>query len=385
VRGDDFFERPVEVNKLWKAIEGGSHILLAAPRRVGKTSLLHYLLDNPRPGYHFLYVITQSVYSEDDFYKRLFEALFVSDNTKSWMRITEKAKERFREFFNRIQKIDVPGYVNLEFRETDSVKYFARFTTLLSALETFNEKLVIMVDEFPEVVENIISRESDAAAIEFLKRKREIRQNVAWSKNVLFIYTGSIGLANVVSRLKEMDTINDLKDATLLPLSVEDADRFIRELLKEQRFNLESEQIDYLLKKLEWLLPFYLQLFIEELSQSYDLRERPMTNGDIEAAFNKISNQNNVFKHWEERLRTAFKGNTLAFVIDVLNGIARRGTLQDTDLQDLSVKYGCVDQRNEVVDSLIHDGYIHVSAAHPKHYRFNSPLLKAWWLYHVAD
>ena len=39
VRGEDFWDRKVELESMWDAIDSGSHILLVAPRQVGKTSI----------------------------------------------------------------------------------------------------------------------------------------------------------------------------------------------------------------------------------------------------------------------------------------------------------------------------------------------------------
>ena len=40
VDGDLYFSRPYLDNRLWKHIQNGSHILISAPRRIGKTSFL---------------------------------------------------------------------------------------------------------------------------------------------------------------------------------------------------------------------------------------------------------------------------------------------------------------------------------------------------------
>ncbi len=39
VENDDFFNREAEVHAVWESLEQGNHVLLLAPRRVGKTSL----------------------------------------------------------------------------------------------------------------------------------------------------------------------------------------------------------------------------------------------------------------------------------------------------------------------------------------------------------
>ncbi|MCH8956129.1 hypothetical protein IIA28_12560 [candidate division KSB1 bacterium] len=71
VRGKEFFNREKLIEQAWDLIEAGNHILLAAPRRVGKTSVMYYLMDNPKDGYTIIYLITQSVNNENEFFRRI--------------------------------------------------------------------------------------------------------------------------------------------------------------------------------------------------------------------------------------------------------------------------------------------------------------------------
>jgi AAA+ ATPase superfamily predicted ATPase len=67
VRGSDFWDRKSELAKIWQAIENGTHPLLVAPRRVGKTSIMYKILDDPKDNYAVVYVNTESSDSENEF------------------------------------------------------------------------------------------------------------------------------------------------------------------------------------------------------------------------------------------------------------------------------------------------------------------------------
>src|SRR5579862_6831522 len=73
--GDNFFDRPNEIRRIWAALDSGAHLMIAAPRRVGKTSILLRLKAMEHDEFFCLYVITQSVDSSRDFFKRLYRAL----------------------------------------------------------------------------------------------------------------------------------------------------------------------------------------------------------------------------------------------------------------------------------------------------------------------
>jgi len=45
--GDKYFSRPKDEDRVWRRLKRGGHLLLLAPRRVGKTSLLRHLENNP--------------------------------------------------------------------------------------------------------------------------------------------------------------------------------------------------------------------------------------------------------------------------------------------------------------------------------------------------
>jgi AAA+ ATPase superfamily predicted ATPase len=55
VRNNDFFGREGIVTQIWDKLAKGS-VLLAAPRRFGKTSLMYRLIDNPKPEYKLIHL-----------------------------------------------------------------------------------------------------------------------------------------------------------------------------------------------------------------------------------------------------------------------------------------------------------------------------------------
>src|SRR4051794_20341573 len=54
VRGEDFYGRESFVELIWQKLKLGN-ILLAAPRRFGKTSVMYHLIDNPRWDYRLVH------------------------------------------------------------------------------------------------------------------------------------------------------------------------------------------------------------------------------------------------------------------------------------------------------------------------------------------
>ena len=57
--GEKFYKREKLITKLWKKINYGGSLLMAAPRRLGKTSIMQYIQEHPQEGYEVMYIITE--------------------------------------------------------------------------------------------------------------------------------------------------------------------------------------------------------------------------------------------------------------------------------------------------------------------------------------
>ena len=75
VVGDDLYGRTYELGRLWELLEQGQHILMLAPRRVGKTSLMLELRRAPRENWDVFYVDVEGGEGPADFVAAILAAL----------------------------------------------------------------------------------------------------------------------------------------------------------------------------------------------------------------------------------------------------------------------------------------------------------------------
>ena len=61
VSGENFFPRNAIIERIYRKLEGGDNLFMSAPRRVGKTSIMYWLKDNPRKNYAFIYLNTEAI------------------------------------------------------------------------------------------------------------------------------------------------------------------------------------------------------------------------------------------------------------------------------------------------------------------------------------
>ncbi len=379
VSGDNFYKRGYLIDQAWDLLESGSHILIAAPRRVGKTSLMHYLIDNPRKNYNFLYLDVESINNENEFFRRVVNKVLKSD----FINRSRKFLSFLEEHLPTIKKVGPDG---VEFGVTDQHDYLDMLTRILKSIVCEDKKLVIMLDEFPETLENIIEDEGENAGRHFLQSNRELRHDSELCNNIQFIYTGSIGLENVVSKLNAIQTINDLSRLKIPPLQPTEATELITQLQENLEFNLSKSLIDYILQKIEWLIPFYIQLIMLELKSLYrDEKLKNITKNTIDRAFDNMLEQRNHFEHWHTRLRKALKAaHDYNFVKELLNIASEKNTITSNEIFNLAVKYGLENSYKDLVGSLIYDGYIN-NHDDAQVYRYNSPILRMWWRKNVAN
>lgn len=378
VRGDNFFKREILIEKLWDMIESESNILLVAPRRVGKTSIMKYLEDHPKDDYHFIFLDTESVNNENEFYQRLLSKLLSSDFVKR----KEKLLALIKEHSPFIKKIGTDG---VEFDYSRELNYLSEFLRIVQKIGLGEQKLIFLLDEFSQTVENIKNDESEQKATHFLHTNRELRQDKLLEKNIQFIYSGSIGLENIVRRINATKTINDLVPIKVNPLTSGKAEEMIHKLLDDVDFTLSRGQIDYIIEKIEWLIPFYIQLTIQAIKDLYKNNDNgEITDTIIEEAFDEIITQQNCFENWHSRLKTLFKAEEYNFAKDLLNKTAAHAYVELNEIRDIAVKDNFTEDYLEVLNYLVYDGYIN-NTENLKIYRFNSPILRMWWWKYVAN
>jgi hypothetical protein len=378
---EDFYYRKKEIDRIHRTLDAKANIQLAAPRRVGKSSILYYLMDNPQPNYIHLYIEVESARTKNDYYRKIYREILKSDfmgKTKGILaQITSK-----NGFLGRLKGVKIAG-VGFDFNESAEVDYEEELTNLLLGIDLGEDKLILMIDEFPEVILNIVedAKGEIVEAKRFLQSNRELRNNKGLHGKVQFIYTGSNSLNVTAASLDASVLINDLNSIPVNPLTSEEAKDLIVEVLKTYGYSIQDVQLDYMLSVVEWNIPFYLQLIIQEIINQIE-PEDEITNELIDKSFGKIMEQRNDhhFEHYVKRLKRIFNEKERKYVQKFLNTLSQSASL--TKGESLNMAYGLLSESDtrKVLDALKYDGYI--VNTEQNEFKFNSPILKQWWYSH---
>lgn len=385
-RGDSFFPREREISKIINRLKAGNNLQIAAPRRVGKTSILFHLQDKSIEGYTYIYVDTESISNEQDFYKKILKEILRSTSIAK-SPVLQRLIKAGTGFLGKIKSVSVLE-TGIEFKDDIiEINFKEELEHFLLGFKIEDEtKLVLLLDEFPQTILNIIAANNGdtQAAIQFLQSNRELRQSPDINKKVQFIYTGSIGLNHTVATINASAFVNDLNSVEVEPLVEYEAIQLVTQLLEEKGILISRDAVDHLLQKLKWYIPFHIQLAVQEI---VDLT----TSGNqvdtliIDRAFGKIitSRNNSHFEHYHSRLKSQFKGEEFKYAENVLSKLATDGILDKATAYDMAIPYNLEENYRQIIDILDSDGYINTDSQ-TAIYRFNSPIVRMWWQKYIC-
>jgi hypothetical protein len=392
VRGEDLWNRKREIDEIWNVLETG-HILLAAPRRLGKTSIMLNIRDVPRDGYRTFYLDTEWIRDPVDFIAELAAELL---NDSVIMQILSQVGGLISNIINRIQGISVKEVFKVELREQirSSRDWHDEGKQLISHLKDCDGIVVIIVDEFCLMIKRML-RDDPRKAMDFLYWMRGIRQNPEPS-NLRFIFGGSIGIEHV---LKQASTgtkvINDLRRIQIGAFSDKEARQFIKVLLQNEtgRSRILGKTINDFMGVLETPIPFFIQIMVTESIKEAEYQKKPLSLEVIQRAYNErvLSSYNRTyFEHYYTRLKEYYDEEDEKLAKALLLEIAKREAMSGSDLwalyQNLAGEKANGENFSYLLSDLENDFYIHFDPSRQA-YRFATRVLRDWWLRHhsIAD
>lgn len=385
VTGSDFFDREREQARIWDDLHR-DHLLLLAPRRVGKTSLMLRIKQQaPEKGFRVAYCSVADAQDEIGFVAKLLAAVQEASGGDGVLR--RLARGPVGRFFKRVKKVEVLKS-SVELDRSVSVEWTSLGEALIRELDGEEGRWLALVDELPLFVLSLLGLEDgEARARQFLSWFRGLRQRADLRGNLRWLLAGSIGLDTVTARLRAGDTINDLHLVHLGAFDRETADRLLAELAESHSFPLEAAVREHVLGRVGWLIPFHLQLVFSELRGMCGAE--PATIEAVDAAFESLLGpaKKGYFDYWRQRLGEELGRPDGGHAITLLNAIARDsgGARRETLSQVLSEAVADPETRAEklryLLDVLEGDGYL-VSVE--GRYGFRSPLLREFWLQRVV-
>ena len=164
-------------------------------------------------------------------------------------------------FLNRIRKVEVKG-VGFELKDNPQ-----KFYTAVEKLMDFEGRALIVVDELAVFLEHITTAQGPEAAENLMNWLRNIRQS--HQGRIVWVYCSSVSITNFVKRHNMSYTINDISSFPLGEMAYDEAVYLLKELCYGQGIEVFADnEIDVILEKIGWRLPFFIQLFFKNFIQN---------------------------------------------------------------------------------------------------------------------
>lgn len=255
-QGDYFYDRKYETERIVNTLVGGNNVVLFAPRRYGKISLVFKAMDElEKQGISCIYMDLMPVYSLDSFVKLYLNAMYKK----------QTATEKFIQLVSSLKNIrpkltfDDSGkpQFGIDFIEpTIDISTVAQVLELPEKMAVEGKKVVVVFDEFQEI------RNLNKFGIEALLRSKTQLQHHA---NYLFLGSKTHIMQDMFMA-KNRPFYHSAMTMQLSVLPTADTQEFLKIRFQQSNIEISQEMCDYIIERTE-NIPYFIQLLAAEVWQ----------------------------------------------------------------------------------------------------------------------
>lgn len=403
VEATDLWFRDDFIQQVWDKLRR-QHVLISAPRRTGKTSVMNHLVEVPRNDFCVVYQNVQDLDHPADLFQTILDNFYEQNEelihrlARGGWKLLADATKAIKE--NVDASVNAGGF-KMALRKSDAHwkdNWKQHGENLLAALRKNSKPVLIIIDELPDFVLNMRDLE-DSPLKEFLSWFRVQRQNPKPADDVIrWLIGGSVNLASTLDELGEVDSINDIAIETLPILTNDQVAEFVVRMLESREVSFKKNVPKQVISRLGRPIPLFLQLATQDIYRSWRVKPREITVKDVNAVFDHlVSSQaaQDKLQHYHSRIKLHYlePRQSAAYMMlgqlsqSAAGGISRRA-LQDEFQRYLhSAGFNLNEperrsQFNRLMRDLENDFYIVETA--DDCFDFASGLMKAWWKKYYA-
>jgi len=391
VGGDDFFDRQWEFERLQRSILAGNSVLLTAPRRVGKSSLMLKAIQWFRDeGWIAIDADVQDCDTEASFLEKLIDACREADIRLPLLDDMAKKAKALKRFFAGSKvagggvQVEIGGDGPEDWRDAGRL-----FNKILAQVAEGGKRVLLGVDELPIFLSKLQEQPNGDARVDLVLRwLRALRLKTP--DKITWIVCGSVGLDTFVEQHDLVGTINDLTLQRLGPFTDETAVSFLKALgaSEQNPLPISDAVAKAILDRVGWPLPYYLQLMFHAIRELPPDARSPgyLSVEDVDAAYEELLSPHcsSYFAHWDRRLNDQLdvaQAGRARFLLKQIC-MSKRGVSRNKLLQMLLARRPEADpeqverEMRLMLDMLERDGYLHRDKST---YAFRSFLLRDYW------
>ncbi|MHC4402090.1 MAG: ATP-binding protein [Planctomycetota bacterium] len=259
---DELYGRDEFLAHLWRQIQG-NNILMLAPRRFGKTGVMHHVEREPQKGYLPVYLDLEDVDSAEEFVWRLVRELLSHSRLRSFLQKVRRLPRSVTDWFKNT--FDEAGFegAKVKFKKSLSEDWRTVAKKLVVELEKAKPDLIFIFDELPAMLDEMCSKRGDDEARDFLAWFRSVRlQRKDRLRRHRFIVGGSIGIDLILGRLNAPDKLNDFERLYVEPIAKAEALRLAGDLAQSMEVQMTPKGIRSLLGLIGPNVPYFIHLIL---------------------------------------------------------------------------------------------------------------------------
>lgn len=366
------------ISGYWETL-GQQSLLLLAPRRIGKSSICTRMVAHPAPGFEARMRSLEGLGRAAELVERLYEDV---------QPLLSQKQRTFKNLLSLVRAVGGAIQTNQLRITVPPPDWRAHLDAVLADLEAYGEehqtRVVLMWDEFPLFIDNLVRTGNDREAMQLLDALRAARQR---HHHIRTIFTGSVGLHEIIDELKRRgygnEPINDVARLVVPVLEPEAAVALARALVRglstagkpdaardealTQALARLSEGHPYVLQHLAWRLRARNERSVDAAEEELDAL--------IDAATDPLD-----LGHWLDRLAHHFDHGNRSLAGRVLDQLAmeEKGLLPTELVKRLRNDDPQVDadRVRDLLRTLRRDQYLE---RRDERYRFLFGFLRRWW------
>lgn len=391
VVGDQFWDREREITRFTQLLDDGAHILLVAPRRIGKTSLMRELARHLNGRYICLQVDLQGSQLAADAVVELSVA------TRDYKNIWEKTLDMFRNVLSRVEE----NIESLQISELTlklrggltSGDWRAKGDRLLEYLACSEPPVIIFFDEIAILVNRMLKGSEYKITPGRIQNVDSfmswLRENSIRHKGKLrIVLTGSIGIEPILRQAGLSATLNTFVSFDLPPWDSDTAVGCIKALANQYGIKLQDGVGERMVEKLGCCIPHHIQIFFDNIYKESRFKNQTEVTTDFVDEVYKTEmlgvRGHAELSHLEERLKMVLGTELFPLALELLTETAVMGRLTSDTAIYLCQLYPIENQTSEevlrqILEIFEHDGYLKKAG---QEFRFVSNWLQDWWKAH---
>ncbi len=388
-RNSDFYFRKTFVADVLDSLKK-DNVLLLAPRRTGKTSVMYYLLDNCSAQFKVIHLNVEDLETPVEFYLSLIDA--INEHQPEYLKKLSATWSLFKNISNSLEEISFMDFkVKLKKASNWEEDWKDIAQQLLEKVIQTDESVLFIIDELPDMLSAMAENSKEELKI-FLHQFKKLRTNPKATK-VRWLVGGSVNIKGTLDVFGMLNLINDLRVEPLPSITKQEMTDFVSMMLDEREVNYDDTVTPRMYELLGEPIPFFLQLFTQELFR-YWRRESPeqLKAEHVDKVFQHAllgEAAHDKLQHYHSRIKLYYPGNEQEIAYDFLDklslsetGISENGLFSDYQRiqSTLSESTNTRTQQQAFKQLLLKlESDFYVNKHDDDRYQFNSYLLKTWW------